>query len=162
MKAGKTNLYFILITISLLVCCASKPGQKEYLEIVKSPASNENEILDKFSKYPIDKQIDIYLFAECCVEGGGTFIRYLGFNGKEKIPSIVKRIDESDNPITKTKLLNALEFIDLNCECLVDSPGTLNILEKNEMRIDESDSQGIKTFKELYSTYLQRIKSRKH
>jgi hypothetical protein len=159
--SSKTKIYPLLIIIIFLAGCVSQPGKKEYLEIAKIPVSNESERLAKFSTYPVEKQIEIYLFAQYGVEGGNeSFLRYLAFDGQNKIPAIIARIDAADDPGFKALLMRVLDFIDENCGCVADNPDFLNILERNEMQIDPADSEGIKIFKELYRKILLRMKLR--
>ncbi len=173
MTLSKTKIPLILLITVFLVSCADRPGGKEYREITKIPIANEDEVKAKFTSYPIEKQLDIYLFSQCCVEGNSYPLMWLLTNdGEEKnmIPHIVKRIDESNDPTGKNNLINTidkanlmdpLELIDIKCKCIADSPGVIDILTKNERLIDEQESDGIKGFKRIYSERLQRIKNRK-
>src|SRR5256885_11664041 len=117
------NLMIILLLLlnSLLICCAQAPGQNGYDEIKKIPLSEGNERLNRFSAYPVDEQIDIYLYSQYNVEGGSDeFFRFMASDGEKKIPTILRRIDtdSSPDPRTKVGLIRVLDFIDLNCKCL--------------------------------------------
>ena len=113
--------------------------------------------------YPINEQIDIYLYSQYGVEGGSDEIfRFIASDGEKKIPAILKRID-SDNgadPRTRFGLINVLDFIDQNCQCLANNEDAMMILSRNEMLIVSKDSEGFRGYKELYHQILVRIESR--
>lgn len=147
----------ILTTIILFLSCAKSLGQREYLEIEKLP---ESERLSKFSSYPVEKQIDIYLFSKLYTEGGsGTYGRYLASNGTNKLPNIVKRLDESNDLLVKIELIHTIELINGHCLCVAGNADILRILEKNDIQINTEDDPSTRKLKEVYSDYLQRIKS---
>jgi hypothetical protein len=146
----------------LLTGCMQGPGRKEYVEITRIPLSDEGRILEKFSAYPVEKQIDIYIFSQCCVEGNiYPFDRYLAVNGEMKLPGIIRRIDSDENFSDKVYLLDVVETIDTKCHCVNGKPDFIDILQKNERPIDEHDSSGTVTAKELYRQKLLRIKEQK-
>lgn len=157
---SEMKICIILTMIIFLVSCEVRPGRKEYIEISKIPISNENEVLAKFSTYPVEKQIDIYLFSQCCVEGNSyPFLWYLATDGKNIIPYIVKRIVESNNPQDKANLMEVLDLIEMKCKCVAENADVLDILTRNEMQLVEENSDHMNGFRELYTEQLQRIKS---
>ena len=161
MALNKMKIYWVLLLMVFLLGCKDRPGQKEYLEITKIPRSDDSGRLAKFSAYPIEKQIDIYLYPQRYEEGGSVaFLYYLGDEGKNKIPHIAKRIDESSNWLDKVYLINVLEFIDLNCQCVADDADSLALLIKNEEAVKPEDGKAISSSKELYSKQVHRIRDR--
>lgn len=148
----------VLVTAILLFACEKKPGQEEYITIEKLP---QNERLKKFSSYPIEKQIDIYLFTHYLEGGSGTYEGYLASDGENKLFAISRRIDENIEPMMKVRLISAIELIGMNCDCVSDNSEVIKILEDNKMPIDDEDSGGTIGVKNAYNDYLQRIKSQK-
>jgi len=158
----KVLTFIVLIILFFLNGCTLQPGQKEFIELRKIPHKNTQEIENKLSQHPIEKQIDIYLFSECCVRGNSyDLMRYLAVNGKANIPHLVKRINTSEHAIDKTNLMLAVKFIDLNCECVTADLKTMQILEKNVMKANDDDIEGIKIYKTLYKTSLNDLKDRR-
>ena len=158
LKSVRT-IVLLLLTFSFS-SCEDRPGKKEYLEITEIPSASQNERLNKFSSFPVEKQIDVYLFAMCCVEPSDTvFEEYLILNGKNKIEKIVGRLDKTKDLRDKTNLIRALASINKNCKCLSNNSYVLDILSRNESKIDEINNDNDKLWKELYSSYLNEIKA---
>lgn len=157
------NFAFLVLTFAF-ISCGQAPGKREYLEITKIPSSEQDQRYNKFSEFPVETQIDVFLFSQFYVEGGNvSFLRYMAADGVGKIPAILEKLDRSSDsdPRNKYALISVLDFIDEECHCVTDSPGVLEILRDNEMRIIEHDSEGYREFKRGYAQHLRNLVERK-
>lgn len=162
-KSVKILLLFYFLCI--LGCAGfNRPGFKEYNVVDRTRGANNMASIEKFSSYPIDKQIDMYLIGTCCVEGGGGWTTpYLIRDGEEKIPSIVRRIEVFPDDIRdKAALISALVSINKECQCLKKYPEIIKRLEVVEEKIKAekipSDDNYQETYRKLYSDDLAEIK----
>ena len=152
---------YLALAVMTLSCLAQQPGRDEYIEIGRISKENQQERLAKFSSYSVDRQIDVYLFAQTFVEGSNEdYGRYLAHNGAAKKREIALRIDSTDRMSFKTDLISVLYLIDLNCECVSNDTEIMDLLAKNELDILETDSLDVRISKGTYRKYLKRIKSR--
>lgn len=154
---GQKMKFFILVIIVIFISsCTTSPGQKEYLELDRVSTSDHNKRQTAFSAYPVEKQIDIYLYAWYGPKGGGmNALFYLINDGESKVPQILKRLDQTTEPNHKAALLNALLEIERNCHCVANNPQIIEILEKSEIKKRFEGDQG---FIFIYQTYLQQLK----
>lgn len=163
MIRGSSLIFVFLLFNALSVCQTQHPGERGYNEISKIAQSEAGERLRRFSAYPVDQQIDIYLYSQYSVEGGSDeFFRFLAKDGESKIPAILKRMDaDADrDPRAKIGLIRVLDFIDQGCLCLAKIDSSFDVLERVEMKINATDGQGFKGFKELYDQIFETIKRR--
>jgi hypothetical protein len=161
----KINLLVVIFFafLALDFGCAQMVGKRGYDEIRRIPGVGSQLRRERFATYPIDQQIDIYLYSQYNVEGGGDeFFRYMADDGENKIPQILKRLDtdRDSDPRTKVGLIRVLDHIDQGCHCLLQVQDAGEILNRSEMQPVQSDSDGVRQFKELYRTVLERIKLR--
>ncbi len=107
---------FIFICIAILGgsgCigeCRNKAGGMEYRELAKlMPSIDPSTHIvaeRKFSQYPVDQQITIFLYARNCPDDP-RIVPFLIHNGESKIPNIVKRIEKEEMVWDKTELVLA-------------------------------------------------------
>lgn len=162
----KITKYLLLLFLLCSFGCVdmTRPGAEEYFEISKTMSADNTAAIRKLSSYPINKQIDIYLFGNCCVEGGGGWIGALFTkNGEEKIPFIIKRIEVFPDDIrNKVALIEALHEINRDCHCLKQHPEYIEILENVGERIKTEKSNLDDEYKRIcirgYDIYLKDIK----
>ena len=97
-----------------VACFAQQdPGEVEYREICLIPESDGAARSVKFNSYPVDKQIDIYLYSQVAFEGGkGDFLRYIIKNGDKKVLGIFSRIRTEKRALFRLLLIIAIDRID--------------------------------------------------
>ena len=157
----KLRVFLLTLFILAILGCPKQPGQDEFIEIERIPNTVENERLVKFSSYPIDRQIDIFLFAQINLAGKrDTYMRYLANDGPTKKRHIAIRINLTDRASFKTNLIGVLDFIDLNCACVHDDAEVMELLIQNDSEVLDTDSPDVRLSKESYRQYLERMKSR--
>jgi hypothetical protein len=89
------------------------PGEVEYREICSIPESDGAARSVKFNSYPVDKQIDIYLYSQFAFEGGnGSFLGYIARNGDGKVHAIFSRIRSEKRALFRLGLIIAIDMID--------------------------------------------------
>ncbi len=139
--------------------CLNSPGKKEFDGIQRIEAIDER--LTMFSSFPIDKQIDIFLYAQR--NGAGfrdTYFRFLANEGENKKLDIARRIDVSQSASHKADLLIVLDFIDTKCRCVNNDSEVMTLLEKNLRDSEKNDPPDVSMSKDFYRNCLQRIKVR--
>jgi hypothetical protein len=118
----KTTLTFLAISMLFCSCVLTSrfhAGASEYdtLTGAKSPAEAE----ELFSAYPIEKQIDIYLFGLKYVEPGDSSTqKFLVKGGAAKLPTIIHRIQDANGDFDKAYLMEVVARIDKDCNCVTD------------------------------------------
>ena len=153
--------FYLLFILNCGLYFSSRPGAKEYYELNAVSGTDNTASIRKFSSYPIEKQIDIYLFANCCTEGGGSGI-YLSIDGEKKIPNIVKRIETSSDIRDKVALIAVLFSINKECKCMKKHSEFIKSLEKQEENFSTenipADDNFTESYRKYYSDYLKDIK----
>lgn len=116
----KFQLFLVMAVIVFVAAgCwrAEGPGAKEFLEIEK--LHDDQAKLKRFNEYPIDTQIDTFMFAARATEGsGGNYQRYLAYDGANKIERISERIVQSTDWYYKMHLIYAVIPIQSECGCV--------------------------------------------
>ena len=156
----RVRFRFLLLVLCIfaIVGCPKQPGQDEFIEIERL---SENARLSKFSSYPVDRQIDIFLFAQINMAGKGeTYLHYLTNNAETKTIQIVARIDATERVSFKADLLRVLEAVDLRCACVHSDSSLMRILMKNDVEAETTDPPDVRLSKELYTKILDRLKLR--
>lgn len=153
----KLRIIFILVFLVCLVSCAKKTGQREYEDFDKIPKQEFGKRQEKFSSYPVDKQIDIYLYAQFGFEGGHDLTGYLKDNGEQKIPEILRRI-EIGNFMHKSALIHVLYYIDKDCACISQNSEIMDSLS-SQMQKEADIYEG---FKVLYKESVERLNAVNH
>lgn len=161
MRVAKYLIF--LFILSLCGCLDFTPGAIEYNEIAKIHGASNTASINKLSSYPIEKQIEIYLYGNCCVEGGTWIDPLFTKDGAKKIPFIIKRISVFPDDIrNKVALIEALNDINNDCKCLKNNSEYIQILEDVGERIKTEKSSLEYQYKEsyikFYWNYLNRIK----
>lgn len=150
------------LTFSSCDYCSYETGKKEYYEVInhsKTESSNAG-MIQRFSSYPIEKQIDIYLYARNCPDNP-SIEPLLVKDGEGKILAIVERIKTADRVLDKVYLLGVLSSINIKCKCISKDSEAIQSLETVEKELSENkDTWGGKEYKEIYSTRLKSLKER--
>jgi hypothetical protein len=134
---------------------AKLPGGSEYYEIKKIPYSNNTERIAAFNSYPVEKQIDIYLFAMIHkAPADAAFGEYLKVNGESKIAKLADAIENINSPMAKGYLIGATWEIDRECNCVANNPKIMEILKRRESPPDPNDDEGDRGWKKSYSWTL--------
>ena len=159
-RTGISLVGFLALALMTLSCSA-QPGRDDYLAIGRIPKENQRERLATFSSFSVDRQIDLYLFAQNFVEGSNEdYLRYLANEGDSKLEKIVGRIDTSPRFAFKTDLIRVLDLIDLNCECVRNDANIFEVLTRNLDDVPKTDATDARMSLQLYRTVLDRIKTR--
>ena len=114
----------ILALLTTLSCSCylfstPRPGAKEYYEIKEMATSDIDGIRPKFESYPVETQIDIYLYGLKYVEpDDNSSLKFLIEGGERKVPNIMKRIESTDIEFDKAYLMEALASINNDCGCI--------------------------------------------
>lgn len=150
------SIIFIVMFVTQISCGLfsnwNMPGASEYREISRS---NRTERKARFNSYSIEKQIDIYLFAMCCVEPSDVeFESYLIVDGESKLPHLTERIKLLKDSRDKGNLIGAIYEIDRDCNCVANNPNIMRVLKENESQRTPNDDEGDKGWKKQYSWYL--------
>lgn len=94
-----------------------QPGGKEYEKVKESNSTNEAR--EQFNSYPVDKQIDIYLFGLKYVEpDDNSSQKFLLVDGDRKLPTIIQRIRDADEEFDKAYLMEVVSLINRDCNCV--------------------------------------------
>jgi hypothetical protein len=135
----------------------SHPGRKGYLEIQVIPFENESARVEKFQSFPINQQLEIYLFSNEHVEGGGGDIsKYVSTNFETKLPFIVEKIKTSERVEDKLRLFGLFSYP--NTECLRKHPEIIPTLSEAQPQITKTDSEETKQKKQDYMKLLSNLK----
>ncbi len=102
----------------LLTACptnlSNRPGSKEYEELTSINAASNSQIIERFENYPVEKQIDIFLFSE-----DPRFGPILARGGEKKLEEIVTRIEDPSTHLwDKCRLVDVLIKINNDCHCI--------------------------------------------
>lgn len=136
-----------------------RPGAKEYRDISRIPENNEPERQRRFSALSVNKQIDAYLLAMCCVEPSDTsFLYLLSAIGSEKVLSIHDRIRQSRSSGDKVNLIRALVLIDDECRCVSRDERILESLDASMILDDGAETTAIDA--KAYRDYLNELSTR--
>jgi hypothetical protein len=78
----------------------------EYRKLFRLPTDQQQ--LEEFKKYPLEQQIEIYLYAMQREPPSTQFARFLASNGKKVIPLLLKRLKEEKRDDVKVDLIRVL------------------------------------------------------
>lgn len=133
-------------------------GGVEYSEICKIPKSDENKRLALFNSYPIEKQIDIFLYA--MRQRDYVFEVYLTKNGEAKLPQLAEEIKVQKDLRNKAELISIISNIDRICEiekninCVANDSKIMEILKKSESPPNQNDPEFERSWEKNYSWTL--------
>jgi hypothetical protein len=92
-------------------------GGREYDELKE--AKSTGEAREQFDRYPVEKQIDIYLFGLKYVEPDDSSAKkFLVNDGERRIPTIIQRVQDTDEEFDKAYLMEVISLIDKDCNCV--------------------------------------------
>ena len=99
-----------IVVVLLTISCNAQQA-RDYNAIGRIPRENRQERLALFSSYSVDRQIDLYLFAQNFVEGTNEdYMDLLAHDGEMKVSAIADRIDATSRFGFKTDLILALDL----------------------------------------------------
>ncbi len=150
---------FILFRLSGCVGeCRNTPGSKEYRELVSTIAPSNSVAVKKFSEFPVDEQITIFLYARNCPDDPrirGFFI----LDGEKKIPAIVERIKKEEKLWDKGELAGVLIPINTQCKCITRDSDVIITLEAVGKGLDEDKTISDEdTYKNIYKRNVEALK----
>ncbi len=150
MMMGRSILMFAtVISLVLLPSCVSRPGATEYNEITRNAGEGNSAIIERFDSYPINKQIDVFLYSE-----DPRFEAILALNGKSKISQIVSRIEDQNTAFyEKWRLIRVLHRIHNDCQCVNNDRNIMLRLE----RLSASSSETSKDTEHYRILYLKDV-----
>lgn len=149
--------HFSILVGIVLLGCYYYPGESNFDDIERLPQSNR---LARFSSFPVDEQINIFLFAQISPRGKrDTYLRYLADEGSSKIEAIVRRVSKEERPSSKADLISVLDLIDLNCNC-VGSPEVVAELTSAANPVDANDPNDVRASKQRFESILSKIRDR--
>ncbi len=159
--------YFIgLVVMGLLFSSAclyprDYPGMKAYKEIARIPASDEVRRKDALETLKLDTQLDVYLFAQCCVEpSDATILMLLQKDGSAKVARIVERIQESNSESDRSNLIRLLLYIDDDCKCVASNGIIMRSLRASQVKITDDDNEVTQLHKSSFVNYLRKLEDR--
>jgi len=115
----KKHLSFLAISLlsSCVIFSSLHAGGREYDELKE--AKNTKDAQKQFNSYPVEKQIDIYLFGLKYVEPDDSSAKkFLVYDGKRKIPTIIQRVQDTNEEFDKAYLMEVVALIDKDCNCV--------------------------------------------
>lgn len=118
------------VTLMLLVGFAQRCGGEmppEYKELFSLP-SHEREV--RFKEFPLDKQVDAYVYAMYVEPPLTEFIRYLASNGKPVIPHILTRLEVEKSDTAKVNLIYVFQEMHEYHVSLKNEVSTITTLER--------------------------------
>lgn len=155
-------LFTGIIGIAACLYPENHPGLREYKEMARIPVSDEVARRNKFDSFDLDTQINVYLFAQCCVEpSDATILTLLERDGKAKVARIVERIQVSNSGRDKTNLMRLLVRIDIDCKCVSNDSAVVRLLQASRSEIHETDDEVIRLYKTSFNNYLSQLEERK-
>ena len=119
-----------LISLVLLLgflqqCGGEMPA--EYETLFRLP-SHEREA--KFKQFPIEKQVDVYIYAMYVEPPKTEFLRYLASNGEKAVPFLLARLEIEKSDTRKAILVNVFEEIHRYYASLRNDEATITVLER--------------------------------
>lgn len=116
--------YTIFFAVSLLLSSCFLPSsfhaggvESEKLRQTKNSAEAE----ELFNSFPVDKQIDVYLFGLKYIEpDDNSTKKFLVKDGSKRLPTILRRIRSSDSEFDKAYLMEVVSLINKDCGCVTD------------------------------------------
>jgi len=155
------KLIFLFLLFTFTSCdlyfCSYETGAKEYKEFVETPSNNLDEMYQQFSRYSVEQQIDIYLYARNCPDNP-QIQKFLVKDGENKIPAIVERI-KKERIRDKYFLMTILLDINRNCGCIKKDSEIIKTLESIKQEIGaDKDISSNDIYTQGYSDSLKTLK----
>ena len=153
---GLIGLTFYLLLFSACPLeLSDKPGAKEYKEITKGKSSDNSKMISRFENYPIEKQIDIFLFSD-----DPRFGPILARGGQKNIESIVQKIENANTHMwDRCRLAEVLIRINSDCRCITSDSDVIRRLES--VRASSSNPSDRKNDAYM-TTYIDSVSSLKN
>ena len=111
-RVKNTSLRTVLtIILALLASGWSRCGSEtppEYKKLFYLPQEQQEE---RFKQFPLEKQVDIYIYAMYVEPPLTRYAGYLGGNGERVLPVLLARLEAEDSDTTKAHLIYAFEEI---------------------------------------------------
>jgi hypothetical protein len=121
----------------------------------------ESERYNKFKSFDSETQLDIYLYAMCCVEPSDlSILNYISRNGVDILPQITDRIGSEENPRDKMNLIRLVLAIDEGCSCVSNNVSIMSELRRAAPTPLDNDTEVIRLYKESYRRLLEDLESK--
>lgn len=113
-----------------------------------------NERGERLLDYPLDKQVDIYLWGECCVHPPASYLADdLARNGRPLVPILLRRIREAEREFYRLRLLRVLSSMTKSHGVRLE-PAELAHLDVSVAGIEDAG------YRLVSEGYAERIRSR--
>ena len=122
-NAVRCLFYLLLIGFSQQ-CGEEMPT--EYQALFRLP-SHEREA--RFREFPLEKQVDVYIYAMYVEPPMTEFLRYLASNGEAAIPYLIARLETETSDTRKKNLIYVFEEMHRYHVSLSDKRKTVTTLE---------------------------------
>ena len=107
-----TNLRMILtLALALLASGWSMCGSNTPSEYKKLFYLTQEQQEERFKEFPLEKQIDIYIYAMYVEPPLTRYAGYLGGNGKKVLPVLLARLEAEKSDTAKAHLIYAFQEI---------------------------------------------------
>ena len=154
-------LYLLIQALYLSGCavCWGKRGCNEYKAVIAQNNNTNAMAIEKFSSYPVDKQIDIHLYANYV--GNGSVGRFIArHDGANKVQRIVQRIRTEPQLWDKASLIDALFYINEECRCIKQDSDVIRTLVEVENALQRDPNLPANyAYKDIYSMSLTSLKN---
>lgn len=128
------------IAFLLLLLITSWGGQNkcgshappEYKRIFDLPGSQQE---GEFKKLPLDKQVDMYIYAMYSEPPDKIYVDYLASNGKDVIPHLLRRIEDEKGDYARTALVHVFRDMHRKYYNLRDEPEIIATLKRESAKI---------------------------
>ena len=101
----------LTIALALFASGWSKCGSNtppEYKKLFYLPQQRQEE---RFKQFPLEKQVDIYIYAMYVEPPLTRYAEYLGGNGKQVLPVLLARLEAEESDTAKAHLIYAFREI---------------------------------------------------
>lgn len=154
-----TSLVIMFAFILQQCTCGYEKGSMGYYEIVSAKHASNVQVIEKFSNYPVENQIDIFLYARNC-PNNPHIEPLLIHDGEKKVDHIVARIETEPRVWDRVFLIGVLSRINHNCRCVSGNStliGRLEIVDQ-QMQSEHQPIESLYTYVEMFSDELRMIK----
>lgn len=158
-RIGLLSLIFISIWAQgCQPSCLNRKGGAEYKNLTWAGDPGNAELIRDFDAYNIDRQIDVFLYAEGCANDR-RFEPILARTGKVIIPDLIRRAGSEHHPADKYPLISVLIRINEECKCIKRDSQEIRELERIGKEMDSDPTLAANDpYKEIYLDSVRSLK----
>lgn len=150
---GLIACLLIVNSSSCFLVTRERPGGNEYRELTENKWPDNTVMIRRFEQYPVDKQIDIFLYSE-----DPRFEPILALGGEKVVAPIVKRIETEHRVWDKVRLIGVLERVDAQCKCVTSNSEIVTRLDSVSQELDHNDNiSSDDPYKRMYKSSLKNL-----